>query len=64
MAATYAMCTNCGNPKEGDSIFRCPECGKICCTNCTQYKGWYGTCPQCGYDEIKYGHAIGEIGRF
>ena len=65
MAAIYAMCPTCGNPRVGDAIYRCPECGRICCINCIQetWSSW-GHCPGCNFKLDSSSYRIGEIGRF
>lgn len=41
-------CRNCENTNEGDTLYQCPECGKITCEECGE--SWipgFIYCPTC-----------------
>lgn len=52
MSGKFFRCPQCGNPHEGDRIYRCSSCGRIMCEKCAPYHCSVCDTPLTWKDEI------------
>lgn len=45
--ATYSKCPSCNNKTDGDTVYKCRQCGKTFCKRCGDDSKFGDVCPKC-----------------